>query len=70
MYSAEQTSKLAQWRARAADGSLTIDDMREAIALLRQGRAEAAQASTKARAKAKAKAGKSSGEMLSELEGL
>lgn len=66
MYTSEQSSKLAHWRSRATEGTLTLEEMKEAIALLRQGRAEAAVQ----RAKAKAKKPKSSTSMLEELEKL
>ena len=45
----ELQSKIAVWRAKAADGTLSIEEMREAIVVLRAGRVSAAQASTASR---------------------
>lgn len=51
----EVNSKIAEWRAKAAAGTLTADEMRQAIVILRAGRVGAAIASTKAKtARAKA----------------
>lgn len=52
----ELLNKLSTWRARAADGSLTIEEMREAIKILRANRmstAEAAAKSTKSGSRSK-----------------
>lgn len=74
MYTPEVESKIAIWRAKAAEGTLTIEEMREAIIELRQGRVSAAYASEGARTK-KAAASKPAAsidpnDLLSELEGL
>lgn len=47
--SLELQSKIALWRQKAADGTLTQDEMREAILAVRAGRmsAEAASATSK-----------------------
>lgn len=55
MYSPDLEAKLAVWRARALEGTLTLDELRESTSLLREGRQAAAQASDSARRK-KAKA--------------
>ena len=53
--SADIQQRIAIWRAKAADGSLTQDEMKEAITVLRAGRMAAATSSSAARiAKAKA----------------
>lgn len=62
-------AKIAEWRARAAAGTLSLDDMKEAIRAMRQGRLGAATASDSAqRARAK-RVVKSADEMLDELGG-
>jgi hypothetical protein len=53
-------SKLQEWRQKAADGTITIEEMREAIAAIRQERIASSMRSSasregKAAAKAKAK---------------
>ena len=51
----ETQAKMAVWRQKAQDGTLTVDEMKEAIIILRAGRLAAASASAPAkRAKAKA----------------
>ena len=63
----ETNSKIAIWRAKAADGTLTLEEMRKAIIVLRASRVGAALASAKARrAKAKAEI-PSADDMLAEL---
>lgn len=39
--------KLEEWRQKARDNQLTIEEMREAILFMRQGRVHAAQAKAK-----------------------
>ena len=69
--SPELQSQIAIWRARAADGSLTLPEMKEAIKLLRDGRVTAGQAAVSAKSRAKAKAEiKPADDLLSELGGL
>ncbi len=63
----EIQAKIAIWRQKAIDNSLTLEEMKEAIALLRQGRVSAAASSESAR-RAKAKAAvPSADDLLSEL---
>ena len=52
--------KVEEWRAKARAGTLTLEETREAIKVLRAGRALTATATggTKTKAAAKAKAGK------------
>lgn len=67
--SLELQSKIAAWRLKAADGTLTLEEMKEGIALLRGGRcaaAEAAQANASKRKRAIAEI-PSAEDMLSEL---
>lgn len=63
----ELQSRIALWRAKALDGTITIEELREAVAAMRQDRKSAAVASDKSRrAKAKAEI-PSADDMLSEL---
>ncbi len=70
--SLELQSKIAGWRLRAAEGTLTLDEMKEAIIHLRAGRLSAA--TTAAAAKripaSKRSAAPSQDDMLSELDDL
>lgn len=68
--SPEMTAKIAAWRQKAAEGALTLEDMKEIIPALRGDRRSAAESSEHAkRARAK-KEIKSADELLNELEGL
>jgi hypothetical protein len=68
--SPELQSKIAHWRVKAVNGSMTPDDMREAIAALRADRVGAAVASATSKAgKVKAPPPDASS-LLDELEGL
>ena len=49
--SLELQQKIAAWRLRATEGTLTLEDMREAIIALRAGRVAAANASATAKRK-------------------
>lgn len=65
--SPEVSSKLATWRQKALDNTLTQEEMREAIKLMRGDRVGASIASAKSRtAKAKAEI-PSADDLLSEL---
>lgn len=67
---AELSAKLALWRERARAGTLSPEDCREAVALLRAGRVSAAYSSETAR-KAKAKAViPSADDLLAEMDDL
>lgn len=71
--SPELQMKIQEWRAKAREGALTQDEMREAIAALRKDRGSVAQATagSKTTAARKAAAKKPDGDdLLSELEGL
>jgi hypothetical protein len=58
-------AKIANWRLRATEGVLTLDEMRDAIVFLRAGRLNAATASKKT-----PKVAPDQSSMLGELEGL
>lgn len=51
----ELLNKLAVWRTKAADGTLTIDEMREAIGALRANRMSTADAAAKSKSSGKGK---------------
>ena len=71
--SPEIQAKIQLWRQKARDGTLTQDEMREAIAALRQDRVGASAVSAKSRATkagAKAKANVNSDDLLNELDGI
>lgn len=69
MYSPEVQAQIAQWRAAALAGELSLADLTKAIALMREGRLSAAKASEGAR-KTKAKSIIPSGEELEKELGL
>jgi hypothetical protein len=51
LYSPEIQAQIAVWRARALEGVLTVEELKQSTALLREGRASAAAASTSAKRK-------------------
>lgn len=70
--SPELQAKVMIWRRKAIEGTITDEEMREAVDILRQGRLTAAQsaAASSSRTKAKAKAIVSADSILDELKGL
>lgn len=63
--------KVEEWRRKAREGTLTIEETREAIKVLRAGRSLIAAATGGSKTNRAAKAAKPSGDdLLSELEGL
>ena len=62
-------AKISSWRLRAAEGTLSLEEMKEAIVLLRGGRVSAASASATGRKKKSATA-PAAEDMLADLEGL
>lgn len=70
----ELQSKIAAWRLRAAEGTLTLDEMKEAIVHLRAGRLTAATAAATTKRTSAAGAKKTvianSDDLLSELDDL
>jgi len=66
----ELQSKIASWRLRAAEGTLTLDEMKEAIVHLRAGRLSAAVAASAAKRTAPRVAAPSQEDMLDELADL
>lgn len=70
MYRPELQSKVALWRQRAAEGTMSADDYREAILALREGRIAASAASKPKKAKAAKSAAPTGDDLLDQLEGL
>lgn len=67
MYSPELQSKLSLYRQKVADGTITDDELKEAVALLRQERRTAVENAAKKRATTK-KPAKSADDLLAELD--
>lgn len=64
----EMSLKVQEWRRRSREGTLTQDELKEAIAALREDRIGAAETSSKSRSrKAAAKVEVNSEDLLSEL---
>ena len=66
--SPELIAKLAVWRQKANEGTLTEDEMREAITALREGRVSASYASDTSRAKAAKVAIPSAEDLMKEMD--
>lgn len=66
----EVMSKIAIWRQKAVEGTLSSDEMKEAILVIRGDRRSAAHASDGARKKAAVKVIPSADDLLDELGGL
>lgn len=60
-------AKIASWRLKAAEGTLSIEEMKEGIIYLRAGRVTAAAAAKSGKKKTAAEPAE---DMLSELDGL
>lgn len=68
LLSPESQARVAVLRARSLEGTITMEEMREAILLVRQGRVAAQVASAQSGRKAGAKGPRKSGdELLGEL---
>jgi hypothetical protein len=64
----EMMNRVAQWRQKAQDGTLTLEEMKVAIVAMREGRLSAATASAESKAKGRAKApARSAEDLLGEL---
>ena len=66
----ELQSKIASRRLRAAEGTLTLEEMKEAVAFLRQGRVAAANASAASKRKKAIAEIPHASDMLDELNNL
>jgi len=63
----ETIAKIAAWRQAAIEGTLTIEQMKEAVAVLRQDRVGASIASDKSRSKKAKSVVPSADDLLAEL---
>ena len=63
----ELQAKIASWRLKAAEGTLTLEEMKEGIMYLRAGRISAATAAKSSKKKSVAPAAE---DMLADLDGL
>jgi len=73
MTSPELQNQIAIWRQKAAANTLSIEEMREAIAALRGSRKSASEASAASKAKPRASSrgpSRSADDLLKDLEGL
>ena len=67
MLSPELQNRMSEWRAKAAAGTITLAEMKDAIVALRGSRKTAAEAASASKSK---KPAKSADALLGELEGL
>jgi hypothetical protein len=67
---ANMINKVQEWRRKFADGTITLEEQKEAILILRQNRnaAGAAAAASKSKAKKPKGPAKSADDLLSELD--
>ena len=70
MNTPELQSKIAAWRQRAADNTLTKDEMIEIVRILRSGRMAAAQSAAATKRKRAIAEIPSATDMLNEMDGL
>lgn len=68
--SPEMTQKIAELRQKAREGTITLEETKEALSLLRADRTNAQATSTTSRSKKAPKAPVNADDLLSELEGL
>jgi hypothetical protein len=69
--SPEVLNRIAEWRAKEAAGTLTIEDMRQAIIVMRENRMGAQTAASESKSRSRAKGPSKSAEaMLDELDNL
>ena len=69
MYPPETQAKIALFRAKMAEGTMTIEEMKEAVELLREGRLAASLASASSTRKRAAREIPKADDLLGELEG-
>ena len=71
MISPELQSQIQTWRQKAAAGTLSIEEMRDAVAAMRGSRLSAAEAAAKSPSRSRAKSPtRSADDMLKDLGGL
>jgi transposase-like protein len=64
----ERQAQVSLWRQQAIDGTLSLEDMKAAVLVLREGRMGAAAASDASRTKKAKKVVKTADELLGELK--
>ena len=69
MYSPEDNAAIVSYRVKAAAGTLTEEDLKHAVSLLRQARRGAVEGAARKRSAA-AKQTRNADDLLNELEGL
>jgi len=67
MITPELQNRIAQWRAKQVAGTLTLEDQKEAIIVLREWRKTAATAATESKARSKKAPSKSVDDLFDEL---
>jgi hypothetical protein len=70
MYDAITQGKIASWRQKVIDNTLSLEDMKEAITVLREGRVSAAYSAESKGRKAAVKTIVHADSLLDELDGL
>jgi len=72
--SPELLNQIAEWQRKSADGTITLEEMREAVKVLRANRLSSAEAAAKSKAgggsRAKSKVPVDAGGLLDQLNGL
>ena len=68
MYDSETQVKIAQYRQKAIERTLTLEEMQEAVLLLRAGRAAATAAASGSKSRAKSKAPVNVDDLFAELD--
>ena len=68
--SPELQSKIAAWRHRSAEGTLTLEEMKEIVILLRAGRVTSAQSPTTTKRKKAIAAIPKAEDMLADLDSM
>lgn len=68
--SLETQAKIASWRQRSAEGTLSLEEMKEIVVLLREGRGAAVAASSAAKRSKAVAAIPVATDLLGELEGM
>lgn len=69
----ELLNKLSEWRRKSADGTITLDEMREAVKAMRANRMSSAEAAAKSKStggKKKSSTPVDAGSLLDQLNGL
>lgn len=68
--SPELQARIAAWRQKAADGTITLDEMKEAIIVMRESRRSASVEAKASRASGGTKAKANADDLLNQLDSL